>query len=628
MKEAEAHLPSGPKNGMTVSSAWERDASTPVVDEKPLDSPSCSAGSVFLASSPLSPLFSNGNDQPLKSPPLPRESRKKPPSKKKAAELDNTFIKETPKLLSGCTEDKTEVFDNPTVSDLPKKDARDCYFDIDTVPRILCPKRPEEEKKQLVVAEKILGKELKPVAQVVKKTGKDKRERSSKSISSVVADLAIKQLANKERAANLALQQKKASNSSAVQSNVMDLHSHHLPASSGLMTRALKASEENEEARSVKEEEGLSPHRDLADILERRWQSKLVPDADSESARLTFSPPTRSPPTSPFSKLTRSSKLDKSHVFNGTMIRSEDVTTASSDHPSVGSVQVKQESIMSDISSTSFPSPCQSPIESPQDGKDLSLKSHVKDEGESGKGSGRSDSSYHFSTFLMLLKDLHDTREKEGKPLTLPQPPSSSLIKEEPSLIPGPAGDEPLEGVAHETDSSSSTLHGTKAQNGKCAKSPPSKASNTRPSKTKSKSSAKKDAPRNEGKNVPAMSHTALLSKTLNTQQQQQQQQHLAADLDALELGLPPTEDLPTPYTFTKFAPKKRWQTFESGTTTEGAKPKEGEQGHSASAKGPLEFNGLFKDGHHGNQETDVGEKKEGSGKVSFSEKFFILCFF
>lgn len=616
VKEAEAHRPVVPKNGLSVPSAWERDTPTPVADEKVSDSPGCS--SVFPAASPRSPLFSNGNDQPMKSPPLTKESsRKKPPSKRKTAVLNKTIsnVREMPKMSLSSTEDKAEVFDNPTVSDQPKKDTRDCYFDIDTVPRILCPKRPEEEQK---AAEKVLGKDVKPVAPLVKKTGKERRERNSKSISSVVADLAIKQLANKEKAANLALQKKKGSNASGSPDYVVDLHSHHLPASSGLMTRALKASEETEEAQSVKDEEGLSPHRDLADILERRWQSKLVPDAESDSARLTFSPPERSPPTSPFRK-SASGKPDKNHVCNGALLKTDDVTKASADHPSAASVQVKQESVISDISSTSFPSPCASPLESPQDGKDLSTKSKVKEEGDSGKASGRPDSSYHFSTYLMLLKDLHDTREKEGNPLTVPPPPSSTLIKEEPSLIPGASGEEQPEGKLVEKDSS----HGTKAHNGKRGKSPVSKTPHVRPSKTKSKANTKKDAQKNEGKNVPA-SQTALFSKTLNTQQQKQKQ-HGSADLDALETGVPPTEDLSSSYTFTKFAPKKRWQTFESNAG-DGAKLKEGERGLSAqqnSAKVPLEFNGLFKDGNHGNQDTDVGEKKEGSGGVQFFYFFY-----
>ncbi|KAL2077525.1 hypothetical protein ACEWY4_027029 [Coilia grayii] len=600
VKEAEAHLPASPRNGLCVSSAWERDVSSPVADEKVSDSASCSA--VFPTSPPLNPLFSNGDDQPMRSPPLTKESsKKKPPSKKKVTVFNKTVIniKETPKTLPSFTEDKAEVFDNPTVSDLPKKDTRDCYFDIDTVPRILCPKRSEEEQP---VAEKILGKEVKPVATVVKKTGKEKRERNSKSISSVVADLAVKQLANKERAEKLALQNKKGSGSS---DSVVDLHSHHLPASSGLMTRALKAREETEEVNSIKEEEeGLSPHRDLADILERRWQSKLVPDAECDSARLTFSPPDHSPPTSPFLKYA-GGKPDKNHICNGALVKKEDRTKSPADNPPAGSVQVKQESVISDISSTSFPSPCLSPLESPQDSKDLSFKSPGKDEGDSAKGSHRPESSYHFSTFLMLLKDLHDTREKEGKPLTLPPPPSSTLIKEEPSLLPEASGEEPSEGSVHEKDST----QGTKAQNGKTTP-------HVRPSKAKSKSSAKKDTQRNEGKKVPA-SQTALLSKTLNSQQKQQQQHSSTTDLDALEMGLPPAEDLSSSYTFTKFAPKKRWQTFESCTATaDSASLKEGEPAHctpQTSAKLPSDFNGLFKDGHHGNQDTDVGEKKEGS---------------
>lgn len=89
-----------------------------------------------------------------------------------------------------------------------------------------------------------------------------------------------------------------------------------------------------------------------------------------------------------------------------------------------------------------FPSSPSSPpvslLEAFQDAKEVTFKSLVKD--SSGGSSSpelnvfRPHSNYKFSTFLMLLKDMHDTREKEGKPLALP--PSPVLIKEEPLVIP------------------------------------------------------------------------------------------------------------------------------------------------------------------------------------------------
>uniref|UniRef100_A0A8C6NWQ2 Histone-lysine N-methyltransferase, H3 lysine-36 specific n=1 Tax=Nothobranchius furzeri TaxID=105023 RepID=A0A8C6NWQ2_NOTFU len=48
----------------------------------------------------------------------------------------------------------------------------------------------------------------------------------------------------------------------------------------------------------------------------------------------------------------------------------------------------------------------------------------------------KTDTNYKFSTFLMMLKDLHDTREREGAPLELEIGPPSAHVKEEPSMLP------------------------------------------------------------------------------------------------------------------------------------------------------------------------------------------------
>uniref|UniRef100_A0A087X2L3 Histone-lysine N-methyltransferase, H3 lysine-36 specific n=1 Tax=Poecilia formosa TaxID=48698 RepID=A0A087X2L3_POEFO len=60
--------------------------------------------------------------------------------------------------------------------------------------------------------------------------------------------------------------------------------------------------------------------------------------------------------------------------------------------------------------------------------------------GSNGKPvSFRPDSKYQFSTFLMMLKDLHDTREREGAPLELEIGPPSGHVKEEPLMMPNKA---------------------------------------------------------------------------------------------------------------------------------------------------------------------------------------------
>ncbi|XP_030000928.1 LOW QUALITY PROTEIN: histone-lysine N-methyltransferase, H3 lysine-36 and H4 lysine-20 specific-like [Sphaeramia orbicularis] len=96
---------------------------------------------------------------------------------------------------------------------------------------------------------------------------------------------------------------------------------------------------------------------------------------------------------------------------------------------------------------TSSPPSSLSPMDAFQDVTELMFKSLVKEDSTDSEAKVfRPDSNYKFSTFLMLLKDMHDTREKEGKPLTLP--PSPVLIKEEPLVIPTSTGGDQVKAVA------------------------------------------------------------------------------------------------------------------------------------------------------------------------------------
>lgn len=181
-------------------------------------------------------------------------------------------------------------------------------------------------------------------------------------------------------------------------------HSVSFPASSGLMTRALKAEEDT----------------DPKDV-----RSKLGPrgPADASPSSAAHGSPKR-----------RARKPDKKRIRNGSL------TAPKSTGPGGFEEQpahIKAENVPRPVSSPS-PPPV-SPPEALEDVKELMFKSLVKEESSSSELTGfRPDANYKFSTFLMLLKDMHDTREKEGKPLTLP--PSPVLIKEEPLVIPTAAG--------------------------------------------------------------------------------------------------------------------------------------------------------------------------------------------
>uniref|UniRef100_A0AAZ3RYF1 [histone H3]-lysine(36) N-dimethyltransferase n=1 Tax=Oncorhynchus tshawytscha TaxID=74940 RepID=A0AAZ3RYF1_ONCTS len=104
----------------------------------------------------------------------------------------------------------------------------------------------------------------------------------------------------------------------------------------------------------------------------------------------------------------------------------------------------KQENCVSHISSCSSPSPCFSPMDVFKDIKELSFKSLESSDGDGKHVSFKPDTNYKFSTFLMLLKDEHDTREKHGTPLELEIGPPTAHVKEEPSVIPPLLGEESL----------------------------------------------------------------------------------------------------------------------------------------------------------------------------------------
>uniref|UniRef100_A0A8C4H7E7 Histone-lysine N-methyltransferase, H3 lysine-36 specific n=1 Tax=Dicentrarchus labrax TaxID=13489 RepID=A0A8C4H7E7_DICLA len=202
-------------------------------------------------------------------------------------------------------------------------------------------------------------------------------------------------------------------------------HSMNLPASSRLMTRALKA-EEDTDALAASQISTVVHADDSSDNTPANAPIK------SEMSPNWESPSNAPSSTNHSSPKRRARKPDKKQIRNGSLIMSKCV---GSSVPTVQPVEIKTENTVPDRPSSSSPSSSLSPMDAFQDPKELMFKSLVKeDSSDSELTAFRPDSNYKFSTFLMLLKDMHDTREKEGKPLTLP--PSPVVIKEEPLVIP------------------------------------------------------------------------------------------------------------------------------------------------------------------------------------------------
>ncbi|XP_064829204.1 LOW QUALITY PROTEIN: histone-lysine N-methyltransferase NSD2-like [Oncorhynchus masou masou] len=415
--------------------------------------------------------------------------------------------------------------------------------------------------------------------------------------------------------------QKLGSSSELKNINAFDKPSLQLSSSRRLMTRALKAEKETDLKQALlASSQNLTNDRlnvhssddddDVSDIVQIRTESSTSRDSSPDKARSSASH--SSPKKQPES--------DWKHLHNGSWKNSEDVTPGSS-KPVIPSIKVKEENIVSDRSSCSSPTSSLSPMDTFKDVKELSFKSLVKEESDSGDSNTnfKPEPNYKFSTFLMLLKDMHDTREKEGKPLTMP--PSQALIQEEPMVIATvQAPDDTLNTAA----GGDWTPTGTKIQNGQHASSPTPKSTPAKP-KSKTKPIMKNDTYKLEGKTVLAQ----MVANAVEKQQRRKPRppaklratiaglsteladlawgrEFVSGHADLAEPGLspPPVPSVPSAADSssyldkspgTKVAPKKRWQTFaQQGPVKPGKDP--GDLGGVASQQGLAEVNGVYRD--------------------------------
>ncbi|KAJ8348446.1 hypothetical protein SKAU_G00270350 [Synaphobranchus kaupii] len=340
-----------------------------------------------------------------------------------------------------------------------ERDYADCpYSDIDSVPRILCPKaherptRPSQSQCPL------------PPETDVRKKPAHKRfqglwfNRGHKS-STEVANGAASDSENGSfgelnfRRTTQGIPGSEHEDSRAQNIAGRGQQAISFSASSRLMTRALKAMEESDlkermmstgTSGSTQEEtlvSAKSPPAPEQSVSESNSRAQLKsPKAASCDLNYERTP---SPAHNSYSLKFASMKTKSP---NGPLLKSEDECCAISRDFVDCSARVTKESCVSDISSCS--SPALSPMQAFQDVKEISFKSLQDEKSGSDKLTTiRPDANYKFSTFLMLLKDMHDSREMDGKPLVLAPGQSSALIKEEPSLIPPQPGEESGSGV-------------------------------------------------------------------------------------------------------------------------------------------------------------------------------------
>ncbi|TSP68523.1 Histone-lysine N-methyltransferase, H3 lysine-36 and H4 lysine-20 specific [Bagarius yarrelli] len=202
-----------------------------------------------------------------------------------------------------------------------------------------------------------------------------------------------------------------------------------LPASSRLMTRALKALEDARVQQSSSQE--------LQQILPSGKAQNSICVAGNPSTEKNNAKSTRQGNTTEcdFNLSISRTSPGPSHLENTEVkIKSEDESCLVSPE-SVGfhTSELKQENPASEEATFRTSSPFRVNIEDGENMKEITFRSLEKE--KYGNTTFRPNDNFKYSTFLMLLKDIHDSREKEGRPLVMKPLPAERLIKEEPSMI-------------------------------------------------------------------------------------------------------------------------------------------------------------------------------------------------
>lgn len=598
VQEAEAALPEPLSSKLPLTSIREVHS---ITMERTPTPPTCST--IHPVPS-LSPVFSNGHDLPVPSPPKAKEaSKKKSLAKKKNSSLLKSPIKMKDGLFSKLMASPTADVPKPHMNDL-ELDVRDCpYLDIDTVPRILCPKRSDEQPEAGLEKEPIPGPKTQRVRKRTKKH--QKVEKGNVTDSKHTSNI---------KASNC---KPVGSGSPSLSDGTFEMHSFYLPASCGLMSRALAASDETDDKDvhnssrksqppSANDHNSSSPVAGVPENTEQHWEVKTEEDSTYQA----LSDHRAGSPNPTLLKLTRV-QSNKKKAQNGVRSKRKEPKPEPSECL-ISAVNMEKEVIISGSSSSSScaPSPSPSLMEASfRDAQELSFKSLVKEECISDDPPLRADSNYKFSTFLMLLKDLHDSREKEGKPLTLPPASPSALIKQEPSMIPTLPSDPSItpDGSVLENDQATVPV-----QNGPQGKGP---SSGSKQSKSKTKSAGKKEAPKHDGGSI-VLSQVSNSSKQLRKQNSSEALEAKATvQGELLNCHAETAPEVAGRPTISTVAPKKRWQTFEV-EAGESAKPKsdQGSVLEQDAVRISSRLNGVFEESLQSPQSTST-EKKEGSGE-------------
>lgn len=472
---------------------------------------------------------------------------------KKKPRKSSTHLKKSEKCI--CEKDKImEALDSP-------------YSDIDSVPQIRrCPKSTEQISKHCAVnnqsnstSSQLTITNDKEVKKNVEnqgglwfsKTGKGQVNRGLSRAGIKSVNCSFGKVSCKIKMLDSASMKPKDNHITGIEHlstearKALDRRVKCLPASSRLMTRALKAMEEaewmkkqlvNQESASNVERENCVSFSDVT-MPETTDVDNHVPSQEMPTTvRCDLKEDSNSNIRTRLSLDLLSCKDDAN------LVKSEDEASLISQAPVVfHSSKCKQESHASDSSSSSTPS-LRLKMEDVENMKEITFKS-LTNEPSGQPLSFHPDANYKFSTFLMMLKDMHDSREKDGTTLVIEPLPINELIKEEPSLIMD---------VKDEMNTVN-TVDTQKCKLGKIAskqKMKPKSGTNMIP-EIQLTSTVSKNAQRPSKKNCSKKKTTEITTNI-----------HLKDTFDILvSEHQPPSEEPDTK--FSANVPKKRWQKFD-----------------------------------------------------------------
>lgn len=209
----------------------------------------------------------------------------------------------------------------------------------------------------------------------------------------------------------------------------------HLPASSRLMTRALKAMQEARQKKLGKAQgkKQKNPVTSSSVSVGKHENKKKTSSKSSVTFPCTAIDRQETVSSSRSTSMSESSDLE---------VKSEDEDLSVSSTPPMdfiplkSTVKEKTDGCGSEpLTSSSPPSPF-SFMNAFKNVREVSFQS-ITNEGK--QLAFRAEPNYKFSTFLMMLKDLHDTRDRDGTPLELEIGPPAAHVKKEPLMVPGEA---------------------------------------------------------------------------------------------------------------------------------------------------------------------------------------------